>query len=182
MIKIKIGQLKYLLSWKQRDIHEKRENRKLHIQALSAEIACNKIIHPRLQSILDELNSNDAPLPYLSSLVDKLQTNPSPDAPPTNAPGQPTYDAMVLSLLLQVTEASKKEAAGKGDDVVSTKIKQGLANHLVKLAEHNEKLKKDLESEEKEQKKHITSEDIRDGFDSTVSAAELHCIVHTHLI
>ena len=152
--------------WKQRDIHEKREQRKHHILALNAEIACNAVINPRLQAIQAQFSSAPQPLVYLSGLVDQLQTSPSPDAPPTNAPGQPTYDAMVLTLLLQVSEAAKKDT-GEEEKVVA-KVKEGLAKHLVQLAEHTEKLKKDLEAEEKEQKKHITSEDMHDGFDSKV--------------
>ena len=73
---------------------------------------------------------------------------------------------MVLTLLLQVSEAAKKDT-GEEEKVVA-KVKEGLAKHLVQLAEHTEKLKKDLEAEEKEQKKHITSEDMHDGFDSKV--------------
>ncbi|KAF7980515.1 hypothetical protein HWV62_38034 [Athelia sp. TMB] len=158
---------KSLIRWKQRDIHEKREARKAKIQAINAEIACNGVLLPRLQSIQSDLSSADAkPLPYISQLVEKLQTNPSPDAPPTNAPGQPTYDAMVLSLLMQVSEEAKKAAADKGQDALVAKIKEGLDKHVVQLGEHTEKLKKDLADEEKEQKKHITSEDIHEGFDS----------------
>jgi cell division cycle protein 37 len=159
-------------SWKQRDIHEKREVRKQHIQALTAEISCNKVLQPRLQSISAAISTNPTPLTYLSNLVEQLQTNPSPDAPPTNAPGQPTYDAMVLSLLLQVSEAAKKEAKGKGEVVVGEKVKEGLERHLVQLGEHTEQLGKDLEAELKEQKKHITSEDMHDGFDSKVDVPE----------
>ncbi|KIM89114.1 hypothetical protein PILCRDRAFT_34884, partial [Piloderma croceum F 1598] len=157
---------KSLIRWKQRDIHEKREIRKQRIQALTAEISCNKILQPRLKSISDAISTNPTPLTYLSNLVDQLQINPSPDAPPTNAPDQPTYDAMVLSLLLQVSGSAKKAAAGKGDDVVGEKVKEGLVRHLVQLGEHTEQLGKDLETELKEQKKHITSEDMHDGFDS----------------
>lgn len=125
---------------------------------------------PRLKSIQSDLSAPDAtPLPYISNLVEKLQTSPSPDAPPTNAPGQPTYDAMVLSLLMQVSEEAKKQAGDKGQDVLVEKIKEGLQKHIVGLGEHSEKLKKDLAEEEKEQKKHITSEDIHEGFDSKVS-------------
>jgi len=159
-------------SWKQRDIHEKREARKIHIQGLNAEIACNSVLSPRLQDIQAKLSADPSPLTYISNLVDQLQTNPSPDAPPTNAPGQPTYDAMVLTLLLQVSEEAKKVAGDKGEDAVSAKIKEGLAKHLVQLAEHTEKLKKDLVEEENEQKKHITSEDMHDGFDSRVSPVD----------
>jgi cell division cycle protein 37 len=167
---------KSLIRWKQRDIHEKREVRKRQIQALTAEIACNTVLVPRLQSILAQLSTSQTPLPYLSGVVEQLQTNPSPDAPPTNAPGQPTYDAMVLSLLLQVSEEAKKAAAASkedsSDELVGRKVKEGLKKHLAQLGEHTEKLRNDLETEEKEQKKHITSEDMHDGFDSKYTPAK----------
>lgn len=75
---------------------------------------------------------------------------------------------MVLSLLLQVSEEAKKAGSGKDEEVVGNKMKEELQKHLKQLGEHNEQLRKDLETEEKEQKKHITSEDIHDGFDSKV--------------
>jgi cell division cycle protein 37 len=109
-------------------------------------------------------------------VVEQLQTNPSDDAPATGVPGQQTYDAMVGNLLLQVSdEAKKAAAAAKGgepeNEVIGIKLKEGLKKHLAQLAEHTEKSIKELEAEEKEQKKHITSEDIHEGFDSKVMHA-----------
>jgi cell division cycle protein 37 len=148
------------------------------MQGLNAEIACNGVLSPRLQDIQAKLSADPSPLTYISNLVDQLQTNPSPDAPPTNAPGQPTYDGMVLTLLLQVSEEAKNVAGDKGEDAVGAKVKEGLAKHLVQLAEHTEKLKKELVEEEKEQKKHITSEDMHDGFDSRVSPVDTQSIIY----
>ena len=157
--------------WKQRDIHEKREARKRKIQEVKAGIACNDILRPRLQKISTDLSSSLTPLPDLSNLVERLQTNPSPEAPPTNAPGQPTYDAMILNLLLQVSEEAKKAANGKGDEVIGENVQSGIKTHLEKLDEHTRSLKEELATEEAEQKKHITSEDIHDGFDSKVCSS-----------
>ena len=87
---------------------------------------------------------------------------------------------MVLSLLLQVSEEAKKAAGGKDGDVVGVKVKEGLELHLVRLGEHTQKLRKDLETELKEQKKHITSEDMHDGFDSKVifNPRKLYGFIH----
>jgi cell division cycle protein 37 len=79
---------------------------------------------------------------------------------------------MVLSLLLQVSEASKKaveeKKGGDGEEAMVKEVGDGLEKHLVQLGEHTENLKKELADEQKEQKKHITSEDMHDGFDSKV--------------
>lgn len=75
---------------------------------------------------------------------------------------------MILSLLLQVSDEAKKAGDGKGDEVIGEKVKSGIKTHLEKLHEHTENLKKELVEEEAEQKKHITSDDIHDGFDSKV--------------
>ncbi|KAH7921755.1 hypothetical protein BV22DRAFT_1018697 [Leucogyrophana mollusca] len=157
-----------LIRWKQRDIHEKREMRKHKIAALRAEIDCNRVLTPRLNEYRAKLASDDAGGPaYFSGLVEKLQTNPSPDAPPTNAKDQPTYDAMVLSLLLQIWEEAKKAGVDKTDqEKLGAALLKGLDTHITQLAEHTVNLQKNLQTEENEQKKHITSEDIHEGFDS----------------
>ncbi|KAH7912546.1 Cdc37 N terminal kinase binding-domain-containing protein [Hygrophoropsis aurantiaca] len=163
-----------LIRWKQRDIHEKREVRKHKITALHAEIDCNRVLTPRLHEYRAKLASNDGGGPeYFSSLVEQLQMNPSPDAPPTNAQDQPTYDAMVLSLLLQIWEEAKKAGVDKSDQgKLGAALLSGLDTHIAQLAEHTITLEKDLDIEEKEQKKHITSDDIHEGFESKYTPAQ----------
>lgn len=157
-----------LIRWKQRDIHEKRETRKLKISALGAEIACNGVLSPRLHNVRATLGSADGGLKYFQQLVEKLQTQPSPEAPPTNAKDQPTYDAMLLSLLLQVWDGAKSLPADEREAAVLS----GLDKHIKQLADHTKKLEKDLVDEENEQKKHITSEDIHEGFESRYTPAK----------
>jgi cell division cycle protein 37 len=156
-----------LIRWKQRSIHEQRETRKLKISALQAELSCNAVLTPRLHDIRAKLGSADGGLRYFKQLVERLQTSPSPEAPPTNVKDQPTYDAMVLSLLLQVWDGAKSLPVDEQEAAVLS----GLDRHIAQLAEHTKTLKKDLADEEKEQRKHITSEDIHEGFDSKVRAA-----------
>lgn len=157
-----------LIRWKQRDIHEKRETRKLKISALGAEIACNGVLSPRLHSVRATLGSADGGLKYFQQLVEKLQTQPSPEAPPTNAKDQPTYDAMMLSLLLQVWDGAKSLPADEREAAVLS----GLDKHIKQLTDHTKKLEKDLADEENEQRKHITSEDIHEGFESKYTPAK----------
>ncbi|KIJ64552.1 hypothetical protein HYDPIDRAFT_90152 [Hydnomerulius pinastri MD-312] len=168
-----------LIRWKQRDIHEKREVRKHKIDALKAEIACNNTLQPRLKRIKEriagatglgtgdwaedaEAGKTQTGLAFFQYLVDRLQTSPSSAAPPTNAKDQPTYDAMVLSLLLQIYDSVKalpKDEQEKG-------VLEGMEKHIKQLREHTRKLGSDLDAEVKEQNKHITSDDIKEGWEN----------------
>ncbi|KIK18353.1 hypothetical protein PISMIDRAFT_109573 [Pisolithus microcarpus 441] len=173
-----------LIRWKQRDIHEKREARKLRIAALQAEIACNDVLAPRLRRIRERLageanadetqttewaeDSEDvrtlSGLPLFQHLVERLQTSPSSAKPPTNAKDQVTYDGMVLSLLLQVYDETKALPSDEQEKAILS----CLDRHISQLLEHTKKLEKELETEVREQKKHITSEDIKEGWENKV--------------
>ncbi|KAF8555713.1 hypothetical protein OG21DRAFT_1602696 [Imleria badia] len=168
-----------LINWKQRDIHEKREARKHKIEALNAEIACNNVLKPRLINITHRIagaqptnigdlaedaqaGKSHTGLPFFQYLVDRLQSNPSPAAPPTNAKDQPTYDAMILSLLFQIYDTVKVLP----QDEQAKAVLDGMKKHIAQLAEHTRELEADLAAELKEQKKHITSDDIHEGWES----------------
>lgn len=157
---------KSLIRWKQRDIHEKREVRKHRIAQLKADIECNVVLQPRLKQIVEDVEKQGPP--HFSQLVEKFQRDPSPEKPPTNSPEQPTYDAMLLSLLQTVLGEAKKKGVEQKED--SEKLKEalvaGLKEHLGKMVKDQALLRKDLEEEEAEQKKKITSDDIHEGFDS----------------
>ncbi|PPQ78740.1 hypothetical protein CVT25_010743 [Psilocybe cyanescens] len=166
-----------LIKWKQRDIHEKREMRKHKIQTLKAQIACNQVLLPRITEIEKTLknppSSITAPA-YFSSLVEKLRTNPSRDCPPGNDPTklEHTYDGMLLSLLTMVSEKSKeklKEGHVSGEDIAQKLAKELAAEmgvHVKQLSETIDRDQKELEQEQQEQKKHITMDDLHDGFES----------------
>ena len=140
--------------------------RKHRIAQLKADIACGEVLKPRIQKITEEVEAQGAP--HFSALVERFKTNPSPEKPPTNSPDQKTYDEMLLNLMLQVWEEAKKKGVEKDDPKLSDTLVAGLKEHLVKMDEHQAKLRKDLEHEEEEQHKRITMEDIHDGFDSHV--------------
>ncbi|KAF8967018.1 hsp90-like protein [Flammula alnicola] len=168
---------KSLIRWKQRDIHEKRELRKHKIQTLTAQISCNEILLPRIKKILNDLTnpSTSTPAPvYFNSLVDQLQTNPSRDCPPGNDPSklEQTYDGMLLSLLKMVGEKAREKVKEAGlleadkDERLTKELAAEMAVHVKQLGETIEKDKKELETEEAEQKKHITMDDLHEGFES----------------
>ncbi|KAH9939808.1 Cdc37 N terminal kinase binding-domain-containing protein [Amylocystis lapponica] len=155
---------KSLIRWKQRDIHEKRDMQRQRIAQLQADVACNAVLEPRLRTITQDVASKGPA--HFSSLVERFRTQPSPDAPPTNAPEQKTYDEMLLSLLLTVWEDAKKEGVDKDDARLRDVLVKGLKTHETRMAEHQQKLRDELALLEEEQKKKITSDDIHDGFDS----------------
>ncbi len=142
-------------------------------------------MQPRIEDVYAKLeNADPSPSVYFNNLVEQLEQNPSPDAPPTNAPGQPTYDAMMLSLLLQVSKAARDQvgglAAAEKEEKVGKALRTELGKHLEMLKKTTGEMKKDLEVELAEQKKHITSEDIHDGFDSKVRCPFLVPIMLTN--
>lgn len=73
---------------------------------------------------------------------------------------------MTQTLLLKVWEEVKENGVEKDDLGLGKALVDGLQKHLSKLAEDHEKSKVDLQTEEKEMSKKITSDDLHEGFDS----------------
>ncbi|KAJ3839090.1 Cdc37 N terminal kinase binding-domain-containing protein [Lentinula raphanica] len=167
---------KSLIRWKQRDIHEKREQRKQKIAHLRAQIDCNKVLYPRIQDIYTHLSSpsDTSPTVYFNSLYEQLQKNPSKDCPPGNDPNklEHTYDGMLLSLLGQVSAEAKDKIKdtsvleSEKDEKLGKALTEKIKFHVDHLGETIKKDEAELAAEEKEQKKHITSDDLHDGFSS----------------
>lgn len=134
---------------------------------------------PRIKDISKDLasppSSVSSPV-YFNSLVEQLKTNPSKDCPPGNDPSklEHTYDGMLLSLLQMVGSKAKDAVkdAGVGEAEKEERLAKELGKemgfHVNNLAETIEKDTKELEKEEAEQKKHITMDDLHDGFSSKV--------------
>ncbi|KAF5369437.1 hypothetical protein D9758_002778 [Tetrapyrgos nigripes] len=167
---------KSLIRWKQRDIHEKREQRKYKIAHLRAQIDCNEVLLPRIEEIYKTLSSpsTSSPTAYFNSLVERLEKNPSRDCPPGNDPSkiEHTYDGMILDLLKQVSAQAKdkvKDASvleSEKEQKLATALAEGMKFHVDNLGATIKKDKAELITEEKEKSKHITSDDLHDGFSS----------------
>ncbi|TFY64323.1 hypothetical protein EVJ58_g2692 [Rhodofomes roseus] len=155
---------KSLVRWKQRDIHEKREQRRHRMVQLQADIACNDILEARLRTIADEVAAQGPP--RFSAFTEQFKTSPSPDKPPTDAPGQKTYDEMLLALMLQVWDEVKKSGVEPDDPKLGDALEAGLRKHIKQLGEHQEKLKTELKQLEEDSQKKITSDDIHEGWES----------------
>ena len=118
----------------------------------------------RLREVRDGVKERGAA--FFSATVERLEKQPSPERPP--APLEGTYDGMLLSLLRRTADDVKDLGVVSGDPKLDEGLIKSLDEHLKRMPEFMEKAKKDLEHEEAEQKKKITSEDIRPGFSSPV--------------
>ena len=121
----------------------------------------------RLREIRDGVKEKGAA--FFSATVERLDKQPSPERPP--APLEGTYDGMLLSLLRRTAEDVNNLGVASGDSKLDEELIKSLDAHLKRMPEFLEKAKKELEHEEAEQKKKITSDDIRPGFSSTVCNA-----------
>ncbi|WVO23863.1 uncharacterized protein IAS62_005220 [Cryptococcus decagattii] len=164
---------KSMIRWKQRDIHEKREARKLLISKLKSELSLNSVLRPRIETIISGLSSSG--LDHYRAVQRRMKEDPSPEKPATDAPNQPTYDMMLSQLLSDVfregawlVEGGKVEEVPEGKkERLAEKLEQRLKWHVSELNRRDEQVKKEIEKEEGELKKKITSEDIHEGWSSS---------------
>ena len=188
-----------MIKWKQRDIHEKREARRLKIAKLHSELSLNTVLRPRIHSVATGLS--DRGVDHFRAVQRRWKESPSPEKPETGAKNQPTYDMMMSQLLGDVwrdaawiVEGAKVESGavmkdGKKVDektgepewtsgAVPDGKREGLTKaledrlkwHVGELDRRDAEVKREIEDEEKEQKKKITSEDIKDGWSQTAVA------------
>ena len=165
---------KSLVRWKQRDIHEKRQQRKHKITQLEAELACNKVILTRLDKVADDTAAQGADGPaFFSRLVEQLKRSPAPDKPKSGAANQPTYDALLEASLMRTFEALKNKGVTPGDPKFAEKLVQAIRDHTAEFRAADAEQETQLAVEVAEQKKKITSDDIHDGFESAVSGCHM---------
>jgi cell division cycle protein 37 len=150
--------------WKQRDIHEKREQRKFKIAQYEQELKNNSVLYPKIVEITKDVAGGGPPA--FSTTVERLKTQPLPDAP---GPGQTRYDDMLHELMVSVWEECKKEGMDGKDDKLGDVLTKKLEGHQKLLQERQEFLKAEIKKEKEEQEKKITSDDIHDGFSAGVS-------------
>ena len=84
-----------------------------------------------------------------------------------DGPNGPTPDDMVLSLLLQINEESSVK--GKTGSDLDGALVDMLRDHKVKLGERQGQVKEKIRTMEEEDKKKITSDNIKQGWSSGVS-------------
>nr|XP_019008869.1 cell division cycle protein 37 [Kwoniella pini CBS 10737]OCF47650.1 cell division cycle protein 37 [Kwoniella pini CBS 10737] len=169
---------KSMIRWKQRDIHEKREARKLQIAKLKSELELNSVLRPRIETIKKGVSEKG--LNHYRSVQRRIKEAPSDEKPNTGSPNQPTYDMMISQLLQDVyresawiVDGSQIAKDGKVLDKNGGFIKERLDWHIKELNKRDLAVKAEIEKEEKEQSKKITSEGIHDGWSqSSVNKAQ----------
>ena len=154
-----------LFRMKQRQIHEKRAEQKASMVAMEQEHINNGFLYPKIIDFTNQVEQG-GPAAF-SSIVERLRTQPSPDAP---APGAPMrYDDMLLDLMNSISQECKKEEVDMNDKTkLGEVLVQKLKGHQLQIQARQKFLESELEKQKVERNKIITSEDIHEGFSSSV--------------
>ncbi|SNX86716.1 related to Hsp90 co-chaperone Cdc37 [Melanopsichium pennsylvanicum] len=152
---------KSFIRWKQRDIHEKRDQRKAEKDAIKAEIDTTTALSPRLDELVE--NTKNQGSSYYSREVARLSAGRQ-ERGSKDGPNGPTTDDMILSLLLQIQQ--QDHVKGKGGNELDQVLLKELQGHKEKLGARKTQIQFELEQMEKEDSKKITSDSIREGWNS----------------
>jgi len=164
---------------KQNQIHQQRAERKHRIETLKYERMINDGLIRRIDSLLSELKAHEAEAKdrnaFLYQALITSAGDPDEDEPP-KPPGdvysrdiEPIrYSQMMGSLVDQ----AKKEVDESGTDEWFKGYVRGVDTHRKKITGLQKDLAVELERLEKEETRKITSESIRDGFNSSFVAKE----------
>ena len=135
---------KSFIRWKQRDIHEKRDQRKAEKDAIRAEIDTNNALSPRLDELVQ--NTKKEGSAYYSREVAKLSAGRQ-ERGNKDGPNGPTTDDMILSLLLQIQQHDNVKGKS-GNDLDEALLKE-LEGHKQKLGARQTQIQFELEQMEK---------------------------------
>lgn len=152
---------KSFIRWKQRDIHEKRDQRKADKDALRAEIDTNNELAPRLDELVTKTSAEGSA--FYSREVARLSAGRQ-ERGNKDGPNGPTADDMILSLLLQIQQ--QDNVKGKQGSELGEELVQELRGHKEKLAARQAQIGFELEQMDKEDAKKITSDGIREGWNA----------------
>ena len=154
-----------LFRMKQRQIHEKRAEQKQSMMAMEQEHVNNGVLYPKIIDFTNQVEQGGPDA--FSSIVERLSTQPSPDAP---APGAPMrYDDMLLDLMNSISQECKKEEVDMNDKTkLGEVLVRKLKGHQLQIQARQKILESELEKQKAERGKIITSEDIHEGFSSSV--------------
>jgi len=157
------------IRWKQRDIHEKREMRKIRRSQLEAEHRTNEAVTPLLAALSKQTDQEGA-ASYsreVSRLAAGRQARGNKDGPEG-----PTLEDILLSLLLQINEEPDvKKAHGTGG--LDMALTSSMNSHLEKIAQRQLEITRELAEMNEEDARKITSDSLRDGWNSGHVSKEL---------
>ncbi|WFD44508.1 hsp90 co-chaperone Cdc37 [Malassezia psittaci] len=148
------------IRWKQRDIHEKREMRKIQRSRLEAEGRTNTDLMPELDRLIKSTESEGISFyeREMKRLLAGREARGNKDGP-----DGPTLDDMLLSLLLQVNQdESLKPKIGSAEH--APKLVSILQDHRQKLQDRQKAVRSELQAMDEEDKRKITSDSLHEGW------------------
>ncbi|KAF2646470.1 hypothetical protein P280DRAFT_11967 [Massarina eburnea CBS 473.64] len=163
---------------KQAQIHQERDHRRHQIKTLKYERIINDGFAERIGRLLTALkshkdtassgNDGDTDKLVFQSMMEGMMAS-GEDRPPPPPEGvhehikeKPTYPQMIASLVDEVKKEVDAEKYAGGDRL--EQFLKGLEAHRERVLDLQKQLLAKLAELELEDKKHITSDDIRDGF------------------
>ncbi|GAV50390.1 hypothetical protein ZYGR_0U02460 [Zygosaccharomyces rouxii] len=155
---------KSFIKWKQQSIHENRAKRNHDIANLETQISMyfnlNKRVDKLLNSVDDQsLTERDAVTKFLNANFDKTEKPQGPNVDPEIPP----FNEMVEDLFEQLEGDAKKQGLNPQDGSV---IRNMILGHRAKIDKVTVEAKQKLQELYKERELHISSDDIKTGFDS----------------
>ncbi|KAG7886319.1 hypothetical protein KL936_004997 [Ogataea polymorpha] len=152
------------IRWKQRDIHEKRMQRNNEIKGLTIQKEMYTRLNARVDKMVETLGNSIADEKKRNEF---LNTNFDPKEKCTleeNADNIP-YNEMVEDLFVQISDDLKKEEKDSNDPKL---VLAKLLEHRAKIESVLKQIDPKLEQLKKEKELHISSEDIHDGWNSSI--------------
>jgi len=147
------------IRWKQRDIHEKREQQKFRVAQLEVNIETNEDLLRRVRKLITAGNEGHKVGVDVEGDVELAQKGETKTKPAkATSPEQPLYTDMLESMLLQIV----------GEDSSPAGVHKKLQEHEAMIENALSEERKELAKIEEERKHHITADDIRTGWDSTI--------------
>lgn len=150
---------KSFIRWKQRDIHEKREQRKEELRSLRTEAEVNTSLEPILAKILESTQSEGHL--FYSRETSRLSGDRASRGN-KDGPDGPTINDMILSLLLQINQ--EPAVRGRQGGELDAALVTSLTNHISRLRQRSNQIAEQIGKMEQEDSKKITSDGLRDGF------------------
>lgn len=155
---------KSFIRWKQRDIHDKREQLKYNMLRLESNNETNTELIARVKRLLAAAEQDPAKYFADVDLSVKTARGDSTKEHPALNPQAPPYMVMIESLVEQIVTKATDAPSKDRNAVFVAEIKEHLAKLEKMLADDTEEYNKLVE----ERSRHILSEDIHTGFDSTL--------------
>ncbi|KAE8208191.1 hypothetical protein CF327_g7161, partial [Tilletia walkeri] len=184
---------KSFIRWKQRDIHEKREQRKVQQEQLQAELKTNAALRPRLLDLKEGLRISGAPS-FKGEMERLTAERVAKGNKDSGANGGSSTDDLILKLLHIINDepvvkaaAAKSAASAQAEetgpssaastssptDELTKVLAAQVDSHVSKLDARQSDINTQLKAIDEEESRKITTDGIREGWSSGhVSKAE----------